>query len=544
MKKSTTKEKVSIFLTLLKYMFSIGLTFAAGIQVGENSYILAGIVELLFIYVISNIILSKKIVGQIVNDILMLFYNAQMAVLLFANSYITMVMLTNIASIKALSGKAVIYITGVLLVLVFSFTPSVKVKWDRKSGILMTVFSLGMWLSFQMLFGVLFSPIYGYVDLVLQYRQSVQLEKTIKEAVNGNADAQVLLQSEFYNEEIKDYKEKDEALVEQPNVILIFTEGLSQSVIDDDRGIMNNVAEWQEKSFSFTNYYNHTFATYRGLISQMYSGYQLEDFDSNPLISIQSILSDEGYGTYFINSEPNNTDFTAYLNNLGYDQVLGDTESECNGMADSISDKDVYEMLFQVAEEKNELKEPFFLSTYTFGTHASLDSTDQKYGDGKVAELNKFYDVDYQFGQFMEKFLNSPLVDNTILIFTADHATYQDDSFSAAFPEYKRATTSMDEVPLFIYYDGIEPGTLDVGGRNTICLAPTILDFLDITAPNYFVGTSLYSGEAASICETSYSDSHVIYTSKNGEIGQLDAVIKEEFQLIIQNYYILKEMGQ
>lgn len=544
MKKITTKEKGSIFLNLLKYMFSVGLTFAAGVQVGENSYILAGIVELILIFTISNIILSKKIVGQIVNDMLMLFYNAQMAVLLFANSYITMVMLTNIASIKALSGKALIYITGVLLVLIFSFIPSVKIKWNKKSAILMTGFGFGMWISFQLLFGLWFSPMYGYIDLGLQHRQSVQLEKTIKEAINGNVEEQVLTDSEFYKEEIVDYKQKDESLVEQPNVILIFTEGLSQSVIDDERGIMKNVAEWQEKSFCFTNYYNHTFATYRGLISQMYSGYQLEDFDSNPLISIQSILSDEGYSTYFINSEPNNADFTAYLNNLGYDQVLGDTEVECNGMADTISDKDVYEMLFQVAEEKNESGKPFFLSTYTFGTHASLDSTDQKYGDGKNAELNKFYDVDYQFGQFMEKFTNSSLMENTILIFTADHATYQDDSFSAAFPEYKRATTSMDEVPLFIYYDGIEPGTLDVGGRNTICLAPTILDFLDITAPNYFVGTSLYSGEAASICETSYSDSHVIYTSKNGELGQLDTVPKEEFQLIIQNYYILKEIGR
>lgn len=544
MKENTTEEKISIVLTMLKYLFAVGITFVAGLQVDQRDYILAGILEIICIFAVSNIVLSKKIVGQIINDLLLFLYNAQMAVLLFANSYITMVMLTNIASIKALSGKAMIYISGVLLVLLFSFIPSKKIKLEKKENMILAVFGIVLWLVFQIVFGQTFSPMYGYIDLVLQHKQSVQLEKTIKEAVSGEVNKQSLTDSEFYNEEIEDYKQKDTNLVEQPNVILIFTEGLSQSVIDDKRGIMPNVAEWQDKSFSFTNYYNHTFATYRSLISQLYSGYQLEDFDSNPLISIQSILSDEGYATYFINSEPNNADFTVYLNNLGFDKVLGDTESVCNGMADTISDKDVYEMLFQVAEEKNKAGTPFFLSTYTFGTHASLDSMDQKYGDGKDAELNKFYDVDYQFGQFMEKFTNSTLMENTIVIFTTDHATYQDDSFSVAFPEYKRVTTSMDEIPLFIYYDGIEPGTLDVGGRNTICLAPTILDFLDITAPNCFVGTSLYSGEVASICETSYSDSHVIYTSKNGEIGQLDTVPKEEFQLIIQNYYILKEIGR
>ena len=56
---------------------------------------------------------------------------------------------------------------------------------------------------------------------------------------------------------------------------------MSQHIIDDERNITPNIKELQSKSLSFSNYYNHTFATYRGIIGQLYSGYQLDNSDQN-----------------------------------------------------------------------------------------------------------------------------------------------------------------------------------------------------------------------------------------------------------------------
>lgn len=540
-KELSSRKKIRCYmLTILKYFFSVVLTFAAVYKIDRAEYLMAGILELFCIFVLSNLLLHIKVIGQVVNSLLLFLYNAQMAVLMFANSYITMVMLTNLDSIKALSGKAGIYIPAVLIVIVFSVMPIKKIEFDVISNILLVISSAGLWIGFFVIFGKVFSPLYGYCDLAIQKYQSIQLQKTIRESVENAEDEMIL--EEFYKMGIEDYRVKNVGLVEKPNVILIFTEGLSQNVISDERDIMPNYKKWQKESLNFENYYNHTFATYRGLSSQLYSGYQLEDYDVNTLPSLQSILSNEGYDTIFINSEPNNKEFSAYLSNFEFDELLGDRNSVCNGASDSISDKDVYEMLFNTAEEHHATGKPFLLSTYTFGTHASLNSVDQVFEDGTNAELNKFYDVDYQFGQFMERFENSSLADDTIIIMTADHATYQDDSFSEAFPEYDREATPMDKIPLFIYHKGIQAENIDANGRNTVCLTPTILDYLDISVPNCFVGTSLFSEAPGSICETSFTDAHIIYTTKDNQISDMKKEEEKVFMQIVQNYYILKEL--
>lgn len=82
-----------------------------------------------------------------------------------------------------------------------------------------------------------------------------------------------------------------------------------------------------------------------------------------------------------------------------------------------------------------------------------------------------------------------------------------------------------------------------MNGRNTLDLAPTLLDYLDISAPNHFLGTSLFADEECSLCETSYSDSFVLYTTKNAQIGQLEGTELDEFNTLLQEYYIAKEVA-
>lgn len=86
------------------------------------------------------------------------------------------------------------------------------------------------------------------------------------------------------------------------------------------------------------------------------------------------------------------------------------------------------------------------------GTHASFNSVNVTYGDGKTSILNRFYDADVQIGKFMENFEKSPLFEDTLVIFTADHATYVDADFEDAFPDYEREVVGLDRIPLIFYY--------------------------------------------------------------------------------------------
>ena len=274
------------------------------------------------------------------------------------------------------------------------------------------------------------------------------------------------------------------------NVIVIFVEGLSENVVDDSRDIMPNLKAMQGETVNFFNYYNHTFATYRGLQGQLYSGYSLEDMEPNSLPSFMDCLRGAGYCSVFINTEPFNSDFESYLNAMSFDAVITDT-SVATGMVQDISDKDAFELLYNTAEAYGVSGTPFFLGMYSFGTHASFDSCDEVYGNGGNRMLNKFYNADYQIGAFMEKFKNSPLAENTMVVITADHATYCDEDFRNTFPDYYRADMSCDEIPLLIYYRG-NSASLNAEGRNSLDLAPTILDLLNIGYPETFMGDSLY----------------------------------------------------
>ena len=523
--------------TALKYLFAIGLIIFAYSQTGQLLCLIAGLMELAIIFLFSNsLIRANHILGWIVNGFLLLLLNIQMAVLTFGNTYISLVMMTNLDSVKDLSGQAVVYISAIAAALVLSFIPARHVgTWKIAEARLLSLV-LAVELIFTMCIGSAASPLFSYYTLI---KQQIDAQTPSKNIVKGKDYTEP-----FHGTTITGRIKKPEALPEQPNVIAIFTEGLSQNIVTDSRNIMPNIAAYEKKSINFTNYFNHTFATYRALSGQLYSGYQKDNYDPNALISLQDILSDRGYTTAFINTETRNINFTNYLQDMGFDEVISDPAFISNGIADSISDKDAYELLFDTVKEQGKDDKPFFTAIYTFGTHTSLDSPDEKFGDGSDSLLNKFYNLDCQFGAFMKKFEKSDLADNTIIFFTADHAAYQDRLFNTSFPDYERNHTELDEMPLFIYHKGVTPQTIDVEGRNTLDFAPTVLDYLDISTNNYFLGTTLFSGlDNNNNYDTIFTDSASYVSTRGGEIRWLNETEHDIMDVKLDMYYEAKQQG-
>lgn len=108
---------------------------------------------------------------------------------------------------------------------------------------------------------------------------------------------------------------------------------------------------------------------------------------------------------------------------------------------------------------------------------------------------------------------------------------------------YTREYQFCDEIPFLIYHKGITPEVIDVNGRNSLNMASTLLDYLDISAPNLFLGTSLFSPEAGSNLEYSYTETYEYLNTTNAQISKKEEPELSEFRALLEEYFGLKNMA-
>lgn len=520
------KNKLRI-AQFFKYIFFLVLFLQVTYMYKKLILILVGLVELTLILLASGYLVSiNKILGYLINCILLLIIGIEIIVYRFAGNYVSLIMVTNLESIQGISGKTILYLLYIIPFILALCIPTPKIegrfyKSFSKCGLvcvlLLTEFII--WNS-----GENSSPIENSILLFRNiYARQARYNKI---AQSGNSDFE-MLDSMFYKDTIGNYVSSP-LQKKNPDVVLIFTEGLSKNIIDDERNIMPNVRMYEDKSLNFTNYYNHTAATYRGLIGQLYSGHQYNNNDENTLISLQKIMHDNGYQTTLINTEPNNQDFTNYLKIFDFDRIV--TSNNTNTW---LRDDEAYALLANEVKECYENSKPDFIVIYTFGTHATFDESKVKYGDGKNGLLNRFANADYYFGEFMKNFENNDKYNDLVVVFTTDHCTYEDEDFIRTFePSYTREDYFCDQIPLLIWYNKIEAQEINAEGRNSLCFAPTLLDFLDIDGDNYFLGDSLFSNnDVNNLIDKVYAipdEERYRITSESG-ISELD---EAEFNIV------------
>lgn len=523
--------------TILKYCIPVFIYLIAFHTVGNICYSVIGILETIVLFLCVNSIAKKKLVIARVVSIIPLFVLCiQAALLLFAGRYVNTLMLSNLSSAEALSGKTLQYGGTILLIVLVELLPLKYIDFapinQKKYLVSMVAVLVTVDVIICSIFHVAYSPVGSLSSLMIEYQNMRKLDDIINSG-DGSSSYE-----KFYRTSVDDYISRPENLSERPNVVLIFMEGCSQNIVDDSRQIMPNIASFQNQGINFSNYFNHTAATYRGLIGQLYSAHQFHNTDTNRLISVQEIFKDYGYDTEFINSEPKNEEFSEYLGNLGFDSV---SSSAPNG--DYVSDSEIYDMLYNSLVEADESNTPRLIVTYTFGTHCAMDSEEQQFGDGSNRLLNRFFNTDYQFGLFLERVQADNLDENTLIVLTTDHATVLDDDFIETFQDvHDREYWFCDTIPLTFYYKGICPETIDANGRNSICLADTLLDYLDFSAPNFFLGESLFGiHNENNLFSTTYCipEGLDMLTTQNGTIDGMPDERKQEFEEELAEYLSL-----
>lgn len=535
------QRKLQIASLIIKYLFAVGVTVLAAYSTHHKGYLVIGMLELLAIAFFSNSILNRHLrTGRILNGLLTAIYCAQMLILFFSNEFLSWMMITNLANVNALSGKGAVYILAIVAVIVICCLPVGPVSLPFGLGHRGLPLVLAMELALTVLEGSAYSP---YCSLLVLGRTAVQnyrqrkyvesLEISPDELYKDGREATAFDQNQ-------NKPELPASFPENPNIIVIYTEGMSQNIVEDERNIMPTVRKLEGESVNFTGYFNHTFATYKGIQGQECSGYQVEDTDLNHLISLKGIFDDRGYTTELMNPEPYNKTFTKFLGELGFDRMV-------NGPDDPVTkgtytDKEMYGMLKEEAQDLHQDGKPFYLAMYTYNTHVGQKSEDKTFGDGSDDVLNRFYNLDCCLDDFLQWFEKSGLYDNTLLVFTTDHASYADNDFTAAFPDHERIFASCDRIPLCFYYKGVKAASYDVNGRNSLDFAPTLLDFLNVEHENYFLGSSLF-GDAQNDIEYTFFDGASRVTTFDGQIKLLMQGELPYLQQTIDNYIALSQEG-
>ncbi|MEA1879453.1 MAG: LTA synthase family protein [Campylobacterota bacterium] len=400
------------------------------------------------------------------------------------------------------------------------------------------------------------SPIKALVD-IFKTEEKVKLQFTIKEVKRLNAlgyHFNPLNQYHLMKDEM--YKGKFKSSIEKPNVIVIFTEGLSartSSVYSEKYGLLTpNLKRFSQdvSTLRVDNFYNHTAATYRGLYGQLcslfpYMGGGNFWFDNDTLNlhknshkCLPHILKNNGYETVYLNmhykDESANDDMVSHF---GFDTIhsgeylsnkyLGGVNKIKNAY---MSDHQSYESLTKYLQEKEgDDQKPFLLTTYTIETHAFLDIglDGVPYKDGKNNVLNTIYNMDHAFGKFWDYFKASKFAKNTIILFTSDHAHYNGKEYINVMKEYKEEQyygIFVDRVPLLVYAPHVAlPQTFNAKHATSIDIAPTLLHLMNAKQEkNAFIGHSIFENNRADFGISKFGstyymikENNLIYKSQN-----------------------------
>lgn len=350
-----------------------------------------------------------------------------------------------------------------------------------------------------------------------------------------------LIKDHFYRSELPFAAQAGQALTsEGMNVILFLSEGISARVIqpynEQYPGLTPNIAAFAESAMRVDNYYNHTFATYRGLLGQMcsvfpvYAGGQVSE--GTDYYCLGNLLNEEAYETYFLFSQQKaKTKLDEVLAKTNVSHVLAQEELSARfldgeaGKRDlALSDQQFMRATIaqlQALEQQQAAGNgvPFFLGFYNIETHAYYHAADDgvSYAGHDSYILDSIRNFDDTFGKFWDYFRQSGLYRNTIVVFTSDHAHFQGRDFVGLVdnqPDYQRFF--VDRIPLLVYHPGLElPARYDAAYASSIDLAPTIAHLMELgNRPNAFVGRSIF--ERASNQGLAFGEGHVFLIGPAG----------------------------
>ncbi len=551
-----------------------GLSFSQRLVVFNHLYaefmFAAGLLVLL-----SNGSAFWRILAYLSFVIFILIYSVQYISLYMTNEYLSSIAVANLQHIGLILSPNLVFIFVVLVaslaVVVYILESGVKGScWRKVIGMTLVCWLLATGLRFdsywlsdsaQSIRATLFKPAN---NAAMQFSPIIEVYKSFSRAVLARPIAGPLnaveqkIAKEFgieYKKQnnfplIKDYiyrselpfkgLETESAVQQQMNIIVFFSEGISARVIQPYNQQYPNLtpgfAEFAGSAMRVDNYYNHTFATYRGLLGQLCSSFPL--YGGGKLVKqadyycLGNILAEEGYATHFLFSQQKKTtELDELLTKAGVNKVLGQNDlrhlylsGEPAKRPLALSDQQFMRASiehFKRLEEQQfaELSRPFFVGLYNIETHAFYEISDdgEKYQEQDNYILDAIHNYDAAFANFWQYFKQSSLYVNTIVVLTSDHAHFQGSDFVSLVDgqaDYK--PYFVDKIPLIIYHPTIGlPESFDAKQASSLDFTPSVIQLLKLSnRSNSFLGGSIF--ERTQTTGIAYGESHIYLIEATG----------------------------
>ena len=175
------------------------------------------------------------------------------------------------------------------------------------------------------------------------------------------------------------------------------------------------------------------------------------------------------------------------LRHIFYIHTMENAFEQVTMVSESFSDIEKLDKLFALLETKDQ---PIFVHIHWMGTHgAKFYTVEQKFSGDKQKELqndwdkdfydNSIYEVDQIVKQIYEKLETEGKAKNSIIVIGSDHA--------------QKYLTNV-RVPIFFHFPNGEHAARIFLNAQNIDIAPTLLDYLGQTIPNWMEGDTLLQG--------------------------------------------------
>lgn len=223
----------------------------------------------------------------------------------------------------------------------------------------------------------------------------------------------------------------------RPNIILFVLESFGSVVIEPLGGIKDvapNMTKFFNEGVAFSNFYANSFRTDRGLVSVL-SGYPAQAMTSimkypkktGSLPAIPKTLNNAGYSCeLFYGGDIDFTNMRSYFFGCcHFEKIISDVDFPLKSRMSKWGAPDhiVIDTLSSQLQNRN-LQQPFFKMVLTLSSHEPFEVPFAKFED---PYLNSVAYTDSCLGAFVDKLKKTPYWENTVLIFTPDHA--------AAYPQ-------------------------------------------------------------------------------------------------------------
>ena len=281
------------------------------------------------------------------------------------------------------------------------------------------------------------------------------------------------------------------------NIVVIILESFGQEY----SGLFNNEKGYTVFLDSITQegfYYEHSFAN--GLRSTqgiaaisasipalMEDPYIFSAYQANQLDGIASLLKKEDYTSgFFHGANPGSMGFENFAHLCGFDYYFDRRNYKNDADYDGhwgIWDRPFFQYTAQILDT---FPEPFYAQLFSLSSHHPyiVEPFYEQLQPKSMPMYRSIRYTDFALRQFFQTASQMPWFDNTLFIITADHT-----GFSRVY-KYK-SRIGRYQIPILIYKPNSKLKGRQKGVAQQIDILPTVLDFIDFTAPYTSFGNSM-----------------------------------------------------